>query len=102
MSETADGEVVSTTHDPRPPHRPHAHNGTHARPVQKPAEEAEAPDDAYARAEAALDEMGDKVGKYVARLGKALTRFGMRAREEAEDIVVEAASLKKQWSERPE
>lgn len=47
------------------------------------------------RAEEIVDRVGVQVGRYVTIAGHALLRFAALVREEAEDIVAEAQSLRK-------
>jgi hypothetical protein len=47
------------------------------------------------RAEALLDEVGHHTGRRLRELGRALLRTAARAREEAEDIWAEAASIRR-------
>ncbi|HEY4003457.1 MAG TPA: hypothetical protein VGO93_31610 [Candidatus Xenobia bacterium] len=79
MSETPDGEVVLDSQ------RGH-HNG-------KRVEDG----DPYSRAEETFDQIGQRVGQYVAEAGKWLNRVTHRAREEAEDMMVEAQDLRRRW-----
>ncbi len=57
---------------------------------RKPAQE-----DSMRRAEEMIDNMGEQVGQFAAKLGHQLLRFTARAREELEDIWAEAQSLRR-------
>lgn len=65
--------------------------------AEAPQESAEATDAAYARmkhAEEMVDRIGERVGYYTTQLGHGLLRLAARAREEFEDIVAEAQSIR--------
>ncbi len=47
------------------------------------------------RAEAKVDEWGERTGRFVAEAGHNLLRFASRVREEAEDVWAEAQSLRR-------
>ncbi len=51
-------------------------------------------DPTTARAEELVDVIGQRVGRYAAEAGRQLTRLAVRAREEAEDILMEAQHLR--------
>lgn len=47
------------------------------------------------RAEKLVDDVAHRVGRFVSNLGLHVSRFAARAREEVEDIVAEAQSLRR-------
>ncbi len=49
---------------------------------------------ATARAEEIVDVLGQRAGRYAAAAGRQLTRLAARAREEGEDILMEAQHLR--------
>ena len=58
---------------------------------------ADATDEAYdrmKRAEEMVDRIGERVGYYTTQVGHTLLRWAARAREEVEDMVAEAQSLR--------
>ncbi len=48
-----------------------------------------------ARADAALDRAGERLGGFLARAGRQLRRAAARTREEAEDMVAEAEAVRR-------
>ena len=62
--------------------------------IQKPVQPAEPGRPELRRAEDLLDQLGQRAGEWSSRLGLRLRRRWARAREEAEDIVAEAQSLR--------
>lgn len=53
------------------------------------------PDETMQRAEAIVDQLGQRLGRFFSAAGQQLRKAGARAREEAEDIWAEAQSIRR-------
>lgn len=56
---------------------------------------AKGPDQTMRRAEELVDDAGERIGHFASLVGGQLLRIAARAREEAEDIWVEAQSIRR-------
>jgi hypothetical protein len=56
---------------------------------------------ATVRAEVLLDQMGERVGRFLSTAGQEIRKATARAREEAEDIWAEAQNMRRSWETKP-
>jgi hypothetical protein len=103
MAESSKGSShkKATTHHSTNSHS-HASHSSHG--SSHSSHKAEAPkhaassngqaSDVTERAEELVDQLGERFGKFLTNLATQVNRWSARAREEAEDIVAEAQSLR--------
>src|SRR4051794_15396121 len=101
---TEDAPHAEERHEARR-HRRHAHQETDAAPANDSAASDGATQAAQPatektsteRAEEMVDQIAAQIGDYAAKIGHGMLRWAARAREEAEDMLAEAETIRQRF-----